>query len=528
MKLSGNERGVVLLAVVFTMLVLALLTAGMNRRAAVGARTSAGQVKGHQMYLGQRAAIEHAKWKLKQDPAWRTDASGEPFVFEGLTYTLKVIDTVTPCHGDYIAVSAGLIQGAGAVAASVKPLARSAGLAMWRFKDSEIPRYAVWDGDSFGSASGTPNLGKMRIMAGAAKPTPTGPGQVVMAGVRPNGLIVAQMWDGTQWNVLPISPLNTTELTETYWWGCAVAYEQQSADALLVWNNNTAGSQLQYSLWNGTSWGAKTTVSVYGGAEPRQMRLVAKPGGDEMVLVVSDANAHDYALVWSGTDWGNALLLDASGTDAMEKTALDAAYQQQSGHAMVVYGKHDDPKVYHRVWNGLSWGFEQSLAPPSGLTAQPGWLTLASDPGSDRIVLGVLSQDGVWLNVWDGAAWGTSEPAESAQASTACPNVAVIFEAGSGQALATYGETGQTVVRYRTWDSCTGWSTEVSGPDIGAVPTSMTLAGDPVSDDVMLCVLDTARRVRFVLWEGASWGPVLLEEEAGEDKYQPFVFLYDR
>ena len=129
-----------------------------------------------------------------------------------------------------------------------------------------------------------------------------------------------------------------------------------------------------------------------------------------MVLVVNDFNADDYALVWNGSTWGNALSLDTSGTAESDQSALFVAYEQQSGRAMVVYGKDGDVDSYYRIWNGSSWELgEGTITAPAGVTLQSGWIRLASDPQSNRIVLGVLTDGGtgadIWLNVWDGSSW---------------------------------------------------------------------------------------------------------------------------
>ena len=56
--------------------------------------------------------------------------------------------------------------------------------------------------------------------------------------------------------------------------------------------------------------------------------------------------------------WGNGLALG----DALDDD-LYVAYEQQSGEALVVYGK-GDTSVYHRTWNGLVWSGEGSIAKP--------------------------------------------------------------------------------------------------------------------------------------------------------------------
>ena len=105
-------------------------------------------------------------------------------------------------------------------------------------------------------------------------------------------------------------------MSESYWYGADVAYEQQSGDAVVVWNDNSqaAGEKLRYAVWDGSSWTTSpTSISAYGGVEPQNMRLAFDPGSDTMALVVNDASADDYVLIWDGSAWGK-LQLDTSGT----------------------------------------------------------------------------------------------------------------------------------------------------------------------------------------------------------------------
>ena len=106
-------------------------------------------------------------------------------------------------------------------------------------------------------------------------------------------------------------------------------------------------------------------------------------------------------------------------------------------------------------------------------------------------------------------------------------DVAVAFESQSGELLVTYAENARNQVRYRTWSTGTGWSGELSGPDLGAVPNAMTLSSDPTSNTIMLAVQDNTNDLNYVAWLGSGWGSPELETNSGETATQPFVFLWD-
>ena len=395
------------------------------------------------------------------------------------------------------------------------------GTAIWR-DASTTPQTSDWDGNSFGSTTATAPAGDYRIMQGAEAPTRD---EIIIIGVDESSEINGEIWDGSSWSTLPANPLGT--VTQNYWWSMDVAYEQQSGDAVMVWAD---GTELKYSTWDGSSWSAEAVIQDFGGTSPRQIQLAAQPSGDEMVMVVSDSSGNDTAWVWNGSGWGNQQSLDTSGGNL---TSVYVAYEQQSGDALVTYAKSGDSKAYYQIWDGSSWSAEASVTPPGGVTADANWITLASDPGSDRIVMGVVTSGGTgadtWLSVWNGTSWETSLQAETSATGSVYPNVAVAFESTSGQAIAVYGENGSNTVKYRTWDSGGGWSTEQTGPDIGGIPNSLILASDPQSDAVMLSAQDDNSHVNYVLWDGAAWGATTeLATATTEVKNQPFLFLWDQ
>ena len=441
---------------------------------------------------------------------WQSKNTGTPAYAPNLAITLT-------CPGDI-------------AAALAHP---TTGMAVWRSANLTTPKYNQWDGSAFGTAANSASVGTWRIIQGASAPTRN---EKIVVGVNSSGQINGELWNGSAWSALSINQLNATAVSETYWWGFDVAYEQQSGDALLVWDNNTASNMLQYSVWNGSAWSAKTTISAYTGAEPQQMHLAAKPGSDEMVLVVSDVNADDYALVWSGSSWGNAVTLDTTGSTEAEQTAINVAYMHDSGHAMAAYGKSADPKAYYRLWDGSSWSSEASLDPstsPVVSTCTPQWIELATDPSSDRIGMGVQtancgSGNRLWSGVWDGATWASRVASAAQPTGYNYSNIAVAWESMSGQLLVAFGSGTATTVSYQTWSSAGLWSAVGTGPNVAAIPNSLTLDAHPVTNKIMLAAQNASLDLKYTLWDGSAWGAVSTQEtNVVETKNQPFVFLWN-
>ncbi len=408
-------------------------------------------------------------------------------------------------------VSNGTDADTGTVTVTVTP--HSDPMAIYRRSGQSTPYYRTWSGSTFGGELTSATVGEFRIIQGAESPTRD---EAIVVGVdNATGTIAGELWDGSSWTALPA--LGST--TQTYWWSFDVAYEAVSSDAMVVYAD---GASLNYRVWNGSTWSAEASITEPLAGTPRQMQLASHPWADEMVLIVSDDSSQDYAVVWNGSSWGNPVTLHSGG--AGDRTDVYVAYEQQSGRALVTYGKGTDD-VYYRLWNG-TWGGEAMLNGINGGYAR--WTTLASDPNSNNIVLGVLEDNAnVWLAVWNGTSWVNQLTATTTGSGTTHPVIAVAFEASTGQALAAYSGIDQTP-EYRTWTSGSGWSAEANAPSVGATPNSVMLYPDPLSDDVMLATQDSNSDLNYLLWNGSAWGSTNeLTTNSGDTKNQPLLFLWN-
>jgi sugar lactone lactonase YvrE len=68
----NNQKGFILIGLLFTMVILAVIALSMNQRAGMQAKMAANQTRSIQANFGQLACIENGLWKLNQEPNWRT------------------------------------------------------------------------------------------------------------------------------------------------------------------------------------------------------------------------------------------------------------------------------------------------------------------------------------------------------------------------------------------------------------------------------------------------------------------------
>ncbi len=411
--------------------------------------------------------------------------------------------------------------------AELATLESSPGSAIWSASGDGTPNVNDWDGTSFGTTTDSADLSfQLRIVEAAEAPTRD---EKIVIGVDGTiGQLRGEIWDGSTWTALPFSMGFSADNTAQSF---DVVYESQSGDAMVVWNNGAGGTaSVSYRIWDGTTWSAEQTITAPDAGVATQLRLAANPTSDEMVLIVSDDNTDEWAAVWDGSSWGNTVVLDTVTTS--DRNEISVAFESQTGHAMVVYdGVNNFNDLTYQTWNGTTWSGQQTLTlPNTGAETDVEFTTLASDPTSDRIALGVVAggtQNHVLFAVWDGTAWGDTLMASTSGWTGNSLNAAVAFESHSGDLLVTYGEAS-TTPRYQTWSSGSGWSGEMSLPNIGAYAQVMELTSDPLTNSIMLGVQDSDSDLHYIHWNGEAWGSDNeVSTNTGETVLRPFTFVFD-
>ncbi|MFC1824061.1 SMP-30/gluconolactonase/LRE family protein [Thermodesulfobacteriota bacterium] len=102
---KNNEKGIVLIGMVFMMVLTAALALGMNRKAGMHTRMTSNRARSIQVYFGQLAAMAEARWQLSRDSGWRIGASPVDYVYNGITYKRTVLDCAITGYEDAVTVS---------------------------------------------------------------------------------------------------------------------------------------------------------------------------------------------------------------------------------------------------------------------------------------------------------------------------------------------------------------------------------------------------------------------------------------
>lgn len=381
---------------------------------------------------------------------------------------------------------------------------------------TNIPRVRTWSGSSWSSEGATLDIGgSPRWVMLRSCPTRS----ELMAAVVDNQDDVNLMsYSSGSWGHLTEVATNLGGNADRR---CYMAYEQLSGDALVVYRVGST-TPVYYRTWNGTAWSAENSTASLTTGSATWMKLVPKPGSNEIMLLALDNNKDLQAMVWDGSAFGNKVTLTTAAIQSGVE-CIAAAYESLSGRCIVGWGDNTTPCAT-RIWTGSVW--QSGPAIPS-VQANLRWLRLAPDPVSDKII--AASLDGsvdIDVSVWNGSSWTAD-----LQIASSCPaadrrGFDVAFEPAGTRALIVYAQSSQNAIRYRTYDG-SAWSAEQIGTDIGE-PASVVQFAPSASGHEILCGIERKNNgaLAFLRWTGSAFADfqILISDMGGPNGNECFMF----
>lgn len=261
----------------------------------------------------------------------------------------------------------------------------------------QAPQYRLWNGAAWSTAASADTVGA-QIRWTQLKAAPTRP-EYALATLGTDLDINIQIYDviSESWgNMYEIY----TEAVDSLKRRFDIEYETTSGDLLAV---SCVGTEAKYSIWNGTSWSASTTINLANANNCEWVRLTADPVSDEIIALFRHVNtgAFDYeALVWNGSSFGNSLVFGNLEENAHEGMALN--YEASGNQALAIVSNNTLGSYLWSAWNGSSW----SVATATTIANDFEWGSLKRDVGTDNMVLCYID-DGADIGVkqWNGASW---------------------------------------------------------------------------------------------------------------------------
>jgi hypothetical protein len=269
---------------------------------------------------------------------------------------------------------------------------------------------------------------------------------------------------------------------------------------------NLLNSTPKYRRLIGAQWADAVTLGVGSAPEITWVEVEGCPIRKEFVGGIIDTNNNITLAVWNGTDWGNMCQFSAN-ADVTYK-CFDIAYESQSGDALVVGRVGAGTPLHYNIWDGSAWAFGGSQAAFSLPGGDVSYVAMASQPGSDEILVAVITDlRTLQLARWDGSAFhdlGTIE-AQTARLDTRI--VEIVYEHQSGDAMVVWARNGDSALKFRMWNGAE-LSLEGDLPDFNGI-NNFWIRGaadsDPTSDYIVIAAIDNFSDINMAVWDGDAW-----------------------
>ncbi|MDI6756916.1 MAG: PQQ-binding-like beta-propeller repeat protein [Endomicrobiia bacterium] len=519
---------------------------------AVGDNVFSGDAKGYEIRYATYSFGE-SQWTAGAvyDQSWGplSPESQEEKTLIGLTpgvtywFGIKAYDFASP-GANYSVLS-------NTVSVQARPSGPADGILCYGEGTLAYPRYyrttsagASWTGPS------NANNAAATIYWSVLKACPVVRNEKVLATLSSGGQIYFQRWDGgaLQWSSPEL--LTTIASADAAYRPLDIAYEQTTGRAMVVWRSATTG-EIIYRIWSSTaaSWvTAAAPLTVGGTALVRWVRLEARPGTNEIMLVTADANGKMYAYRWNGSSWANNALL-TTGANVVYTSAYqcyDVAWETTRGNCLILWGQGTSTK--YAMWSTTAsvWGTIDVAGPNIAAAAGANWIKLAADSmsGSNRIAMASIDTGSDWnVAVWNQFASSMSwtSPTElSATCDAATPRlVDIAWEKDTGRCISVgiLSAAPARNVSYSVWSSASNWSavTTYTTYDLGNNTDLrwLALTPDPNSNKMILLGANAGAAgsvsLRALVWTGSDWaGGTPLAALGSNGVYEFFALAFDK
>ncbi len=280
-------------------------------------------------------------------------------------------------------------------------------LLVYGAKTDTLLLYRFWDGSAWGTQTNGPDVGGEIYWAETSAGNTRD--EYVAAVMTGDGDVNALVYSASTSSWGHQNEFETAVNTPSRR-GLAVAHESISGDAMVV--SCSAGADPIYTIWNGTSWSATSTVDVASTNNCNWLTIASDPASDELILIVKGVADNYEAQVWDGNSWSDAVQLgrinvvSPTGVASNVTEGMSVVYEESGDQAMVVTTDGSDNEFRYATWDGSGWSTVFTV--PVSSDFENG--RLVRDEGSDRIGF-CMVDDASDINIfmWDGDAWDTTE-----------------------------------------------------------------------------------------------------------------------
>jgi len=363
----------------------------------------------------------------------------------------------------------------------------------------QTPRYKLWNGSSWGSEKSAQNIGERMYWVKSAAATTRNEYAIITGGL--SGAVKAQIYTGgtqTFGNITSLSVMPNAVRR-----GLDVAYESDSGDAIAV---ACYGTDATYSVWNGTSWTATSTVNLAFTQNCEWISLASDPESDEIILIARANPAetpYDFeAQVWSGSSWGNSTLQGSMEAADAENIGMTVGYEESGDTAVFVTSNDINPSFHYRTWTG-SWSGTSSVTIADDLETPK----FARDDGTEDLVMCYVAQNTqLYYLRWTSGAFVTpaTNISTDSNGKDGSHSFDCTFETTTGRnGFIMFPYTDATNDFYRYYDTTLGLQAETA---LDTIQDSWSVKSVRAGDGNILSVFwdDVNTQYDFSYWNGTG------------------------
>ncbi|MFC2143495.1 hypothetical protein ACFLQN_03785 [Candidatus Aenigmatarchaeota archaeon] len=192
----------------------------------------------------------------------------------------------------------------------------------------------------------------------------------------------------------------------------------------------------------------------------------------------------------------------------------------------VYYDKTQSDKPAYRIWNGTHYS-DESTAIQLSKNDINAYALKTSPTRDEKILLTKMSNGDLYAQVWNGTGWDNLRSLGSSVNQQNPFDVA--YEQNSGDAIVVYRSSQEPV--FVIWNG-TDWSpteTVINTVDVATPIRWIDLESKEDSDEIILVLSDTTKRIHAWVWSGNLWGnAIILENETEEYDYKTFDIAYEQ
>jgi len=512
-NLAGSRRGMAYVAVLVLLIILSTLGLAFIHKAGIEAAATMSRGEGMQADYLAEAAANHAMWRLLNEPDFPDDEQTYYMhTFGGGRYGYKVRR-----HTDTTFATVACV---GAIGDHV---AKQSYVLYVKLKDpviftaydtdvnasDKIPKYRPFNDPGWDPEADTVDVGHRKVnwleLEGCGIRQ-----EFVMATLDGANDITLAVWDGTSWG----NQMEFATISNASFKCFNIAYESQSGDALILGRANTSSTP-KYTIWDGTSWLYNPPINSIdtGGSKIRLVVMAANPFTDEILIAIVDWGKRLDLFQWDGNSFTHLGTIENAVKNSTQHI-VDVVYEQQSGDAMIVWGKDGSSTCKFTIWDGSSLTPSADL-PSFGVPAEQ--LLASADPTSDHIIVAAID-NGSDLNIaaWDGDAWIDARELDTSVKWKDKQDFDVEWESSGDEAVVAWRTSSDTQLRYYQWEKAGPGGAAQNGPDFaGGIATVQML---PVSgaDKLALVACDVSGDLYYSLWDGDDFvhdPPILISND---------------